>query len=309
MLALAAAVLGAGYLLWFRDSSLVRVERVAVTGLDTPDGPRVRAELAAAARNMTTLHVDESALQAAVRNEPLVRSLSVESSFPHKLVIQVVENRPVAMLTAGGRELPVAPDGTLLPGARSETSLPAIRLRVLPARGGRIESPSVRLLVAVAGAAPAPLLGRMSFVSREPGRGLVVGLRQGPSIWLGEPVDLAAKWQAAVAVLAQPSSRGASYIDVRMPSRPVAGGLDTSALQGQASAQSPPAGSLPGAPAPISAAPSSTPAPPGIPSPPQPLQAPPAAGTQAQQPSSQPAATAQPQPATGATGASSNPRP
>jgi hypothetical protein len=41
----------------------------------------------------------------------------------------------------------------------------------------------------------------------------------------GRPADLSRKWAAAVAVLAERSSAGATYIDVRMPERPVAGGL------------------------------------------------------------------------------------
>jgi hypothetical protein len=42
---------------------------------------------------------------------------------------------------------------------------------------------------------------------------------------LGAPTDLIAKWTTAAAILADPGSRGASYIDVRLPDRPVAGGL------------------------------------------------------------------------------------
>ena len=53
--ALACFLLGALYLGWFRDSSFVRVEDVTVTGLTTPDAPRVRARLTAAARGMSTM--------------------------------------------------------------------------------------------------------------------------------------------------------------------------------------------------------------------------------------------------------------
>ena len=47
MIALAASlVLAAGYRFWLRDSSLVAVEQVSVSGLTTKDAARVRAALA-----------------------------------------------------------------------------------------------------------------------------------------------------------------------------------------------------------------------------------------------------------------------
>ena len=59
--ALAFAVLACGYLFWLRNSSLFAVERVAVSGVTTSDGERLRAALGAAAERMTTLHVDRDA--------------------------------------------------------------------------------------------------------------------------------------------------------------------------------------------------------------------------------------------------------
>ena len=58
-----------------------------------------------------------------------------------------------------------------------------------------------------------------------PDKGLVAYLRNGPQVIFGSAKALDEKWAAAAAVLADGSSRGASYIDVRMPDRPVAGGL------------------------------------------------------------------------------------
>jgi cell division protein FtsQ len=53
--------------------------------------------------------------------------------------------------------------------------------------------------------------------------GLAVSLADGPLVQLGDATRLRAKWAAAVAVLADPRSGGASYLDVRVPDRPVAG--------------------------------------------------------------------------------------
>src|SRR5581483_11912678 len=50
------ALLGGGWL-WFRDSSLVTVKRVTVTGASGPDAAAIRRALVAAAQGMTTLDV------------------------------------------------------------------------------------------------------------------------------------------------------------------------------------------------------------------------------------------------------------
>jgi cell division protein FtsQ len=224
-LALLLVALAAAYTFWFRDSSLVRVEKVTVTGIDAADGARVRAKLSAAARHMTTLDVNADLLRRAVADEPVVHSLTVRSDFPHGLKIEIVQNRPVALLVAGGRQVPVAPDGTVLEGVKTSGRLPAIDVGALP---GAIRMPDgpARERVAVAAAAPVRLLPRIESISVQHGRGAVAVLKDGPVVIFGRAAELERKWAAAVAVLAQRSSQGATYIDVRMPERPVAGGLD-----------------------------------------------------------------------------------
>jgi len=227
---------------WLRDSSLVRVERVSFSGVSsTPDGSRVRAKLTEAAKQMTTLHVDADALQGAVADEPTVHSLSVQPDFPHGLKIEIVENRAVALLVSPARSVAVAPDGTVLDGSKAPSGLPAVRVAALPP-GARVPEGPTRDRVAVAGAAPARLLARVDSISSQHGRGAVAQLQHGPVVIFGTPVDLDRKWAAAAAVLAQHSSAGATYIDVRMPERPVAGGLG---LQGDPQPQAQVGGAVP----------------------------------------------------------------
>jgi cell division protein FtsQ len=224
-LAVLAAVLSAVYLLWFRDSSLVRVQKVTVEGLSTaPDAPQLRTRLTKAARDMTTLHLDAARLRHVVAGDPVVHSIEIRPDFPHGLLIHVVENRPVALLSAGGRSVPVAADGTLLEGVDVNGALPTLRTPSLP-DGRRVPSGGTLDRVTVAGAAPPALRGRVESISIQPDKGFVVQLTDGPALWLGDADQLELKWAAAAAVLAQDSSKGASYVDVRIPERPVAGGL------------------------------------------------------------------------------------
>jgi len=220
---LVVAALAAIYLAWFRDSSLVQVEHVTITGLSTPEAGRLRAELMAAARRMTTLDVDTGALRDAVAHDPVVRSVSADGQFPNSLRIDVVLNMPAAVLAASGRSLTVAGSGTLLPGAHAG-ALPTVHVRALP-NGITLRDRRTLALVAVAADAPAPVRKLIDTIGAAPGSGLVAHMRGGLTVVFGDAGRLEAKWAAAAAVLAQGSSAGASYVDVRRPEQPVAGGV------------------------------------------------------------------------------------
>ena len=226
VLAAVAAALAAGYVLWFRDSSFVRVEQVKVTGLDTtPGAARLEGDLEAAAKRMSTLHVDEAELQRVVARAPVVHSIRVVPDFPHGLTIEVVENRPVAIVAADTGRVPVAADGTLLEGVEMKGSLPEVRTALAVPTSGRLPSGPALDRVEVAAAAPHALRAKVTAITIQPEHGLVAQLADGPAIWLGDRGRLRAKWSAVAAVLAEPSSAGAAYVDVHIPERAVAGGL------------------------------------------------------------------------------------
>jgi cell division protein FtsQ len=79
--------------------------------------------------------------------------------------------------------------------------------------------------VRVAAAAPAALRGRLEELERRKEDGLVVRLREGPELIFGDATRMQAKWTAAARVLADKAAAGASYVDLRLPGRPAAGGL------------------------------------------------------------------------------------
>jgi cell division protein FtsQ len=223
----ASAALGlllmAGYLFWFRDSSLVAIDNVTITGLTTEDAPRVREALMAVAHDMTTLHVKRGELEQAVRGFPIVRSLEVQPDFPSTLRIQVVEEQPRAIVVAGAARVAVSADGAVLRGLGG-ARLPTLRVDRPPASGG-LTDPTGRRVLAVLAAAPRPIAGRLRRGFEDRRRGIVVKLRRGPEIVFGDATRVDAKWSAALGVLADRSSRGARYVDVRIPGRPAAGGL------------------------------------------------------------------------------------
>jgi cell division protein FtsQ len=222
-LALLAGAL-AGAWLWMRDSPLVAVHQVEISGTTTADGPRVDAALRDAARGMTTLHVRDARLRDAVAGFASVADVRAHADFPHRLVIEVIEQRPVAALLLGsGRRVAVTAAGIALPDVPAAGDLPDVALpaAVAPTRVG---DPRTRAALAVAAAAPRPLLQRAArfFWGRD---GLTLDLRAGPPLIFGSPAEARAKWTAAARVLAEPSAVGATYLDLRIPGRVAAGGL------------------------------------------------------------------------------------
>lgn len=221
-LAAAAVVGGAlwGAWMWLRDTSLFAVEHVKITGVHGPEAAAIRSSLAASARQMTTTDFDPAKLRGAVAQFVLVKDLRAQTSFPHSVRIEVTLERPVAVLVAAGTPLVVARDGTILRGVAGRASLPTVVVS-RPPRGRRVTSPLGVAAVALLDSAPSALLARVANVTQG-AAGLTAALRGGPALYFGNTSRLHAKWAAVAAVLADQGSRGASYVDVRVPERPAA---------------------------------------------------------------------------------------
>jgi cell division protein FtsQ len=227
----AAAVVLGSFGLWLRTSSLVRVKQVTVTGIEGHQAGAIRTALTIAARDMTTLDVNAAELRASVATYPVVRSLRASADFPHRLRIVVNAYEPVAAVQAGGAApTAVASDGTLLRGTTSK-DLPVVGLRSVPGTG-RVTDPAALHAIRLAAAAPGPFRARVERVFAST-RGLTVSIENGPKLYFGGGERPLAKWLAVARVLADDSSQGATYLDVRIPERPVAGGFPARAAESQ----------------------------------------------------------------------------
>ncbi len=216
----------AGYFGWLRDSSLVAVRDVEVTGVSSPDRERIATALTEAAGSMTTLHVREDDLAAAVAGFPTVVSVSADPELLHGLSIEVTERPPALIAQSGDESVPVAGDGTLLRGLEldddARAGLPVLEVDEFPA-SGTLEGEAL-IQATVLGAAPAPLRPLIEGISIEGERGVEVTMRGAIPIRFGTHEQAGAKWAAAAAVLADPKLETFTYIDVRAPERPAVGG-------------------------------------------------------------------------------------
>lgn len=217
--ALALAVLLAAYMLWFRDSSFVRIDTVEVVGAE--GDPAVASALESAADGQSTLHFDSDALHAAVADEPSVAGLSVDTDFPHGVTISVDLRAPAGYVEDGGGTV-VAGDGTILQtGLDRPEGLPTIDGGA-PSGGERVDGDALAGAQVLAGLQPV-LAPHVDGVVIDPELGPVVSLDGGIEIRFGDASRSDLKWKAVAAVIADPSFTAANYIDVSVPSRPVVG--------------------------------------------------------------------------------------
>lgn len=131
--------------------------------------------------------------------------------------------RATATIGTGSDAVAVGPNGQILAWLPlpEDALLPYLPLSSVP-KGGQLGGP-VREQARVLGAAPAAL--RPYIESSYYGEsGVDVKLRSGIELRFGDASQVALKWKAAAAVLADPSITALDYVDLHAPRRPAVGG-------------------------------------------------------------------------------------
>lgn len=225
--AVVAALFGLAYLA-ARETSLFALREVEVRGAGASVAREVRKALAPfQGTSLVSLSADEAV--AAVERVPAVRSAEVDRHFPHGLRVDVVLERPVAVVRQGteGAWL-VASSGRVLgrvdPAARGR--LPRIWLPVdeaSPVVGRRLAASqgaaAVRAVAAVPKRFPARVVG-----ARGTADDVTLVLAGKTELRLGELRNVQDKLAAAAAVLRRLDRERAdplTYLDVTVPTRPV----------------------------------------------------------------------------------------
>jgi cell division protein FtsQ len=228
---LVAVPLLIGGWLWLRDSPLVAVEHVQISGVHGVGAGAIDRALERRAKQMSTLDLQPGALRAVVDSFPQVRSLRLRPGFPHSLSIIVQEQLPVAVMLVDGQRTALAADGVVLGSSFVSNTLPVIDGQTFPSH--HVIQPGTLEYLTVLGAAPGALLGLVARAYTTP-KGLTLALRDGLLVYFGDGTRPHAKWLSLARVVSDPSSAGASYIDVRMPERPAAGVAGESPVAGPA---------------------------------------------------------------------------
>jgi cell division protein FtsQ len=209
---------GLGWLA-LRDSSLFAVENVAIDGLPASAQPVVVEELQTAAREQTTTDFSLAAVRSEVAQYTVIAGLRAQTHFPHGVTLIVTARHAVARLVVDGVTLPVDAQGRVITGLARTVRLPTVEAAHMPVRG---VTQDAFALVALRVLADGPPLLRRRVIAITPAQGLTIYLHAGPRLIFGNPELAHAKWDSATAVLATHSARGATYINVTVPSRPAA---------------------------------------------------------------------------------------
>lgn len=219
--ALLALALG-GYAV-LRTSSAFAIRHIVVGGASPKVAADVRRALAPF-RGRSLLGLDGAELARRVDALPSVVSVGYDRSFPHTLRLTVVAEQPVAVLHRGTETWLLSARGRVITKIPTGTH-PGLARIWLP-RKGRVEvgetllsEPALVSARAVALATRFPL--RVATASLAHGE-LTFHLRSGLLLYLGEPNDIRLK----LAIVRRALHRlpaGATYLDVSLPGRPVAG--------------------------------------------------------------------------------------
>lgn len=136
---------------------------------------------------------------------------------------QLVSSEPVAVIGSGSEAVAVADDGTVLAwlALPEDTKLPQLPLSSAP-KGPRVEGPGLEQVRVLAATPPA--LRPFVAGSRFGESGVEVELDSGIELIFGRSNDVARKWRAAAAVLADPSITALDYVNLLAPGRPEVGG-------------------------------------------------------------------------------------
>ncbi len=226
VIGIVVGALAAGYFFWLRDSSLVAVTNVDVVGVASGDRAEIVSELTAAGESMSTLHVQPDRVDRVAARFPTIESVTLDANFPHGLRIEVSERPPALLVKAGDQEVPAAADGTILNGVDvpGEDALPVLEVDGDLPTGARRLSDEPLQEALVVGAAPEPLRPLIEGVRYAKDYGVELTLKGGIPVRFGSGSRADAKWAAAAAVLADPELDALTYLDVRVPERPAAGG-------------------------------------------------------------------------------------
>ena len=227
--------LAAGAYVIARETSIFAVQRIDVQGAPPALATRIRTALAPL-EGGSLVSFSSSAANRRLAGLPQIARVSYDRDFPHTLKVAVTVEQPVAVLRKAAEAWLVSASGRVLQTLRPGTYPPLPRIWLAAETDVAVGAPvetgdSVTVATALRGAHfPAHVLS----VEDDGGGQIVMQLAGGEQVRLGDLSNLAVKLAVAAAIV--PQSSGASYIDVSVPTRAVAGypaGSTNSKVSGQ----------------------------------------------------------------------------
>jgi cell division protein FtsQ len=201
-------------------SPLLDVDHLQVHGVHRLTAAEVEAA-GGIHRGDAMVWMDTGRVAGRIEALPYVRDARVTREWPDTVKVTVHERTPVAWIDGPGAKTLVDGSGRVLQTvAAAPAGMPQLLgTKVLPRPGGTIRpADGARVASGLTGLVAA---GTASVAVTD--HGVVLHLVAGPEIRMGEPGQVAVKLRAALAVLNASQNVPVSYIDVSVPTNPVAG--------------------------------------------------------------------------------------
>jgi cell division protein FtsQ len=163
--------------------------------------------------------IDTSAAVNGIERLPYVRSATLAREWPRTVRITVRERTPAAWIDGpGGKALADGTGRVLETVEAAPEGIPQLLgAKVVPLPGGTIDAVgAARVAGTLTGLTAA---GTASVEATD--HGIVLHLRAGPEIRMGEATQIAVKLRAALAVLNASGDHPVTYVDVSAPTNPV----------------------------------------------------------------------------------------
>ena len=189
--------------------------RVEGAGALTADDVRTLAEVDG---STNVVHLDREAVVRRLEDNPWVAEASVRVELPNTLILNVTQRRPVGVIDALGERGILASDATVLPPADGvPQGLPVVRAAL-----GAPDDDQRRAAASLLDVLDPVVTKRVGVVSVGQDGLVVLHLRSGTTVQMGEAGDEGAKAEALRAVLRWASSSGVELtsIDVSAPTAP-----------------------------------------------------------------------------------------
>ena len=206
-----------------RQTSLFALDRIEVAGAPPPVVARIRTALAEyQGRSLVRFDGKDAGRRIAAVSE--VANATFDRDFPHTLKVRVRLERPVAVLRRGTDAWVVSASARVLQQL-AHKPYPRLPRIWLPAATDVSVNATLGGIAAMGIAAVAPLrplhIGADVRQVLTSDRELTLVLGTGTELRLGDSGDIRLKLSIAKQIL--PIANGASYLDVSVPERPVAG--------------------------------------------------------------------------------------
>lgn len=213
-------------LYWLATGPLLAVHQVDVSGYERDDSADLVRALEDAAADGTVIVPATAQMHRVAERFPWVESISVRRTWPRGLRVDVVEARPVAVVSFGAQTALVSASGRVLGPVAGGERLGAVRLGAAAPEAGGTLPEAERAVLPLLATLPPKLAARVGDLQVDRSGIVTAALADGPPLRLGRAERMAAKARALKLMLADVPARelaAATYIDLSVPENPALG--------------------------------------------------------------------------------------